>query len=134
MNKDPFELAADEVIIRDCIASLQKFGMFVGTNHLYLTNLRIVVTRSSKWWLNPLQYLLMKLKGMEKFNILINLPINEIQGFYRVKYGINKNVLGIKTRDGQTYKLALTQKYFEWQVYLMSRKLPDLHIDFQDGF
>ncbi len=133
MNKDPFELATDEVIIRDCIASLQGFGMFTGANHLYLTNLRIVVTRSSKWWIKPLQYLIMRLKRMEKFNILLNLPISEIQGFYRVKYGINKNILGLRMRDGKTYKLALTGKYFEWQVYLMSRKLPDLHIDFQDG-
>lgn len=132
MYEQSFELLEDEVVIRDCIASLQKFGMFFGVSHLYLTNFRIVMTRSSRWWINLVLYLLGKISRLKKYNLLLNLPIKEIHGFYRVKYGINKNVLGVKMRNGEVHKISLTGKYFEWKVYLLSRKLQDLNIDFAE--
>lgn len=54
---------------------------------------------------------------LSKGKDVVDLPLGQIAGFSRGKYGINTNVVVIETRDGQTHRFGA--KFDDWAAVLV---------------
>lgn len=103
------ELLPDETILKKGFASHLESKMKLRSGTGYLTNQRFMYYRSRLPWLLDGELTTLLFPRV----MAIEIPLHSIASISRGKYGLNKNVLIIKTKMGQEHSLIM-EKFEKW--------------------
>lgn len=118
MQKFPFELHANEKIIRDEFGVLILGGLKNRMGRVFLSNQRIVFTKTSPLFggmFGIIGVLLERLFENRSKPIAFELPLSKIIRFEHGSFGLNKKIIFFHAQDGQIHKIGTTNAYAEWE-------------------
>ncbi len=113
------QLHPNEKLLVDDYVRYMKFNMNM-SYRLYLTNQRLVLKVTTVHWLTIFYEWPRKVWGMitgkpwHPNPFVFNLPLKDIEYVAQGKYGLNKNVLVVRSNEPKTYKILLSKKYETW--------------------
>ena len=122
-KKLPFELASDETIVREEMATWIQGSFKAVLGRVYLTNRRFIFVKMN-FLLIPLfgilGFLIERIwPGMNK--VAFEVPLREISTFEPSQHGLNKKVILLHTSKGDQ-KIGVTKAYAEWETLLNEAK------------
>lgn len=100
-----------EKIVMEGLANRVKGTFNVQNGRGILTDQRFIYSRHKLSKIIAIGALANLTQGDYEFEI----PVSEIASFSRGKHGFSSNVLVVETKEGASYKFAVT-KYIEWEI------------------
>lgn len=110
MAKNKINLSEGEKIIKTSTGGFFKSKINVRAGKLILTDKRLVFQRNWNFMFGLLGLLLPSMRGGIEFDI----QVENIKNSEKTKFGLNKNILAVKTNDGKEYKISLSKNISQW--------------------